>query len=190
MTPDTPFAKPTLLSALYDTEREVTEFFGSLAPDDYTFRQESAWTPAEHLEHLRISVAAVTRGFSAPRWLLRVRFGRARRRSRTFEELRGDYRARLGAGGGASGQFVPTREEPTGAQRGVPQAERIARWRRVNERFRAALDGWSERDLDRIQLPHPLLGMLTAREMVLFTVYHAGHHVAAAKRRLPGHTLG
>jgi hypothetical protein len=34
-------------------------------------------------------------------------------------------------------------------------------------------------------MPHPLLGKITAREMIYFTVYHSEHHVAATKKRLP-----
>jgi uncharacterized damage-inducible protein DinB len=55
----------------------------------------------------------------------------------------------------------------------------------VNSRLVAALERWSDRNLDRIQLPHPILGKITAREMVFFTIYHGHHHIAAAKSRLP-----
>jgi hypothetical protein len=60
----------------------------------------------------------------------------------------------------------------------------LARWGRVNERLRTALIGWSERNLDRIQFPHPVLGKITARELACFTIYHGHHHVAAVQRRL------
>jgi hypothetical protein len=176
-----PFAQPTLVKALEDVERDVAAFFGSLAADEFAFRVDSAWTPAEHLDHLNIAVSAVARGFAMSRWLLRLRFGSARRPSRSYEQLRDDYRARLAAGAGASGRFVPARAEP----RPVDRRQLLARWTRVNLRLRAGLATWSERDLDRIQLPHPILGKITAREMAFFTVYHGTHHVAAAKRRLP-----
>jgi hypothetical protein len=35
---------------------------------------------------------------------------------------------------------------------------------------------FSESELDQLLLPHPLLGKLTLREMVYFTIYHAHHH--------------
>ena len=38
------------------------------------------------------------------------------------------------------------------------------------------LDKFSEEDLDKFILPHPLLGKLTMREMMYFTIYHAQHH--------------
>lgn len=175
-----------LMQALTRSEGEVASFFGSLSPDEFALRMNDAWTPAEHVEHLSIAVNAVARGFSMPQWLLRLRFGTARRPSRTFEQLRDDYRARLTAGGRATGRFVPGREDLTIEQRARRQTEILARWGRANGRLRAALDGWTERDLDRVRLPHPLLGTITAREMLFFTIYHAPHHVAAARTRLPG----
>ena len=37
-------------------------------------------------------------------------------------------------------------------------------------------------DLDAVLLPHPLLGKLTVREMLFFTVYHVQHHRALVER--------
>ncbi len=39
------------------------------------------------------------------------------------------------------------------------------------------IPGWSEAALDRYRLPHPLLGKLTVREMLFFTLYHNAHHL-------------
>jgi hypothetical protein len=183
--PEPPFTHPTLIHALSSEERALAEFFGSLSPDEFVHRVGTAWTPGEHLQHLNIAVSAVARGLSMSPWLLRLRFGRAREPSRSFVRVRDDYRARLAAGAGASGRFVPPREELAPDQRSGRQAESLARWRRVNARLVAALQHWSELNLDRVRLPHPILGKLTAREMVLFTIYHGQHHVAAAKSRLP-----
>jgi hypothetical protein len=54
----------------------------------------------------------------------------------------------------------------------------------VNRWLGRALGRWSEQELDRVTLPHPLLGKLTAREVAYFTVYHGRHHVEAVRRRL------
>jgi hypothetical protein len=183
-----PFTRDEILEALADAERDTAGFFESLTPDEWSQRVASAWTPAEHLDHLNIACSAVARGFSMSRLLLRIRFGRAHQSSRTFEGLRDNYRALLKGGAGAAGRFIPEREELTEEQRAVRHGALLARWQRVNARLRAALAGWSERDLDRIQLPHPILGKIAAREMLFFAIYHASHHVAAAKTRLPRFT--
>jgi hypothetical protein len=177
--------RSALLESLHATEREVAGFFGSLTAEKFTLRVDSAWTPAEHLDHLNIAVSAVARGFSMSRWLLLIRFGWARRPSRTYQQLRDDYRAKLAAGAVARGGFVPKRLELNRDETLARQIELLARWHRVNARLSTALQKWSERELERIRLPHPLLGKITATEMIFFTIYHGQHHIAAAKSRLP-----
>jgi hypothetical protein len=169
-----------LAVALATSESDVAAFFGSLSLEEFDQRVGTAWSPAQHLDHLNIAVSATARGFSAPTLLLRVRFGRARRPSRTFEQLRADYLALLGTGAGATDRFVPAADDSSAHRRDAL----LARWHRVNDRLRSALASWPERDLDRLQLPHPLLGRITARELVFFTIYHGPHHIAAARRRL------
>ena len=178
-------ASATLLDSISATERDVAEFFQSLSPDEFVLRVGDAWTPAEHLHHLNTAVSAVARGLSISPWLLRLRFGRAQRPSRSFAEVRDDYRDRLARGGRARGRFVPPREDLSPEQTTDRQAELLTRWQRVNARLATSLERWSDRDLDGLQLPHPILGKITAREMVFFTVYHGHHHIAAAKGRLP-----
>src|SRR5688572_21054372 len=57
-----PFTRTEILDALEGVEREVASFFASLSSDELTLRVGEAWTPAEHLQHLCIVVAAVARG--------------------------------------------------------------------------------------------------------------------------------
>lgn len=180
-----PRTRADILQALSDVEEEVAAFFGSLSEDEFRDRAGDAWSPAEHLQHLNISVSAVARGLAIPRVVLLLRFGPALAASRSYDEIRETYRATLATGRGASGVYVPAREELAPAEVGGRRAEILARWSRANTRLRSALEGWSERALERIRLPHPLLGKLTTREMLFFTLYHNRHHVEAASRRLP-----
>ena len=174
-----------LVSTLSASERDVADFFASLTPEEVGFRVDSAWTAAEQLAHLNSAVSAVAKGFAVPRIILHIRYGRSRSSGRSYSALRDDYRARLAAGGRASGPFVPNRDDLSAAQGEVRRHELLARWRRINGRLRKTLESWDEEDLDTIRLPHPLLGKITAREMIYFTVYHSEHHVAATKKRLP-----
>lgn len=185
MQPESPYSRPEILAALASAEEEVATFFGSLGDDEIVLRSGDAWTPLEQLAHLNTSVSGVARGFAMPRWLLRLRFGRVRADSRSFDEVRAVYRATLAGGAGATDAFVPSRRDPAAEEVGARRAETSSRWRRVNARLKENLEKWSERQLDRVALPHPLLGKLTAREMLFFTVYHNRHHIEAAKRRLP-----
>jgi hypothetical protein len=185
MHPASPGTRSEIIAALTSVEAEVATFFGSLRDDEFLLRSGEAWTPAEHLKHLNTSVSAVARGFAIHPWLLRLRFGRVRAPSRSYDGVRELYQARLAGGARATGPFVPPPDDCTLDRVSAYRAEILGRWARVNARLRDALQRWSERRLDGVGLPHPLLGKLTAREMLFFTLHHNQHHVQAARRRLP-----
>ena len=94
------------------------------------------------------------------------------------------YVARL-AQGASAGRFAPA-PKPAAAD---PASER----RRIMRAHEASVDAltarvakWSEANMDYHVLPHPLLGDLSVREMLFFTVYHNTHHVANVQRLLSG----
>jgi hypothetical protein len=129
------------------------------------------WSPAQQAEHLVRSVRPVTLAFILPKFLLPLLFGRSNRPSRTFDELVGKYQAKLASGGTASRPFVP------GDPRNLNKVYR--RLGGTVDRLRRRIDRFSEKELDTLILPHPLLGKLTLREMLYFTAYHAKHHQRA-----------
>jgi len=49
-----------------------------------------------------------------------------------------------------------------------------------------AITAWGDDALDRYRLPHPLIGKLTLREMLVFTLFHFDHHRDNVARRLAG----
>ena len=141
----------------------------------------TSWSPADHVRHLTKAMRPVAAALRAPRWALRIAFGRPRRASRAFGKLRADYHGVLAAGGKAE-RYAP---KPL-----TPDAVGEAARSRIMARHAAAVEALvrragrrSERALDRHQLPHPLLGRLTVREMLYFMLYHNVHHVHVAERR-------
>jgi hypothetical protein len=141
----------------------------------------TAWSPADHIRHLNRSMRALTRGLSLPKWKLWLRFGRTRRASRTYLQVRDTYLSGLPSFTGRPNPYPPRPVE-------IDNAEE---WRHevmhehdvALQNLLHAIEGWQERTLDRYQLPHPLLGKLTVREMLFFVLYHNWHHVNVVARR-------
>jgi len=50
---------------------------------------------------------------------------------------------------------------------------------------RALQKKWKEPQPDAYIAPHPLLGKITLRELVYFTIYHTGHHQEGIRKVLP-----
>lgn len=148
----------------------------ALPDSQFLAPQGSAWSPAEHIRHLTQSSAPLAQGLRLPRWMLRLRFGGGPGRSRSFIEMRDHYLAALAAGGQASGRFVPYAEAAPSAP-GERRREIMTEWTRITVELQNAIGRWPESALDGLALPHPLLGPLTVREMLAFTVYHTSHHL-------------
>lgn len=128
------------------------------------------WSPAQQLDHILRSVGPVHMAMGLPKWFLRLAFGKPTRAARTFDALIEHYQEKLAAGGRASGRFVP----PATPTRSVEQMS--AELRKLVEKLNKRVNSWSDKDLDPTPLPHPLLGKLTLREMLFFTIHHAEHH--------------
>ncbi|MBL7939635.1 MAG: DinB family protein [Flavobacteriales bacterium] len=137
------------------------------------------WTAAQQLEHIKRATAPVAMALVVPKWFLRWRFGRPNRTPRDYDALVERYKEKLAAGGRASGRFVPPMI-PASAVDPI-----VADLRRIIATMEKRVDNWSEEELDRYLLPHPLLGKLTVREMLFFTIHHAQHHQALVERDYP-----
>ena len=56
-------------------------------------------------------------------------------------------------------------------------------WEMVNQKFQDRLAEWSESDLDTYAIPHPVLGLLSTRQMLLFVILHNEHHLQPDEKR-------
>ena len=179
-----PFSAPELADALARIEREGQVYLIAMSDAQFFAPQGAAWSPALHVRHLRKSVAPLAAALRIPRLMLRLRFGRPRAPSRSFAGVREAYRGMLAAGGTA-GRFTPS-AEPMPQDAGDRRAEITAAWSVANAAVVNAMGRWSDAALDGTCLPHPLMGLLTIREMLAFTVYHTAHHLSRIAERAGG----
>jgi hypothetical protein len=104
-------------------------------------------------------------------------FGNANRPSKTYDELVEKYNSKLLIGGRASGPFVPKTIS-------FEQKELLLeKYYKHKEKLISKITKISEEDLDKYILPHPLLGKITLREMLFFTIHHNVHHLELLKAR-------
>jgi hypothetical protein len=176
-----PTSRDESLRVLRRLHAEGHGFAHALPLEEFYAAQGDRWSPAVHIRHLARSTRPLAQALALPRWVIRLRFGRATAPSRAFDALVHDYRAALAAGGQAPPAFVP---RP--AARTPSHDERVAilsSWDASVRQLERSATRWDEGELDQRRLPHPLLGPLTVREMLLFTVYHTAHHLRLVESR-------
>lgn len=166
----------TLSTSLLTEHAAFIAVVRSLPQERQAVSTNGKWTAVQHLDHIVLAVSPVNTVLLLPKWFLRWRFGKLNRPPRTYAALVQRYQEKLAAGGRASGRFVPPKSP---ASRVAPLAKTL---RRTVQKLVERMDRWEEDELDSVLLPHPLLGKLTVREMLFFTLYHVQHHQALVQR--------
>lgn len=186
--PKEPSAGPEIARELRALQARSRDFWSSFSTGEFFHPLGDAWSPADNVRHLLKSNRPVLRALGLPKLLLAVRFGGALRPSRTYAEVRERYFTRLSEGVTA-GRFTPRPLEDA-EQTEEQRRSLLADLDQVAEHLAKAITGWREWQLDRLVLPHPVLGRLTVREMLFFTLYHNLHHVRNVERRMPAARAG
>jgi hypothetical protein len=172
-------AAPEIASALRALHDESVRYWSSFDTPGFFAPIGDAWSPADNVRHLTKTMRAIDRGLNAPRWILWLRFGRGGV-SRSYTEMKDVYLARL-ARGASAGRFAPGPAQQTSDA----ERERIMKFHAdAIAALTASVGRWPESALDARRLPHPLLGPITVREMLFFTLYHNRHHLEGVQRRV------
>lgn len=157
------------------------DFVQTLPDHRFTATPYGKWSAGQQLQHLIKSIRPVATAMGYPKILLRY-FGSSSQPSRPYQELVEDYRQLLANGAKSTTTYQP------GVVYGAQRPVLIEAFLKQKEKLLENLGRWSEAELDKYRLPHPLLGKITIREMLYFTAYHTEHHLEQLKfHELQGH---
>ena len=176
-----PQTQQQIIDAFAQQETESVSYWSAFDTGTFFRRIGSSWSPAETVRHLIKSTRPVAKAMGTNKIVLRLMFGKPGRPAMSYDLLCARYDQALDDGGQA-GRFAPSPRSESD-----PEEWRLTIMRDyegVNAGLRKAIARWSDDKLDRYQLPHPLLGKLTVREMLFFTLYHQRHHVEVVQRHL------
>ncbi len=177
-----PRTRQDVLDALADLETRELRFWLEIDPERFARPFGEAWSPADTVRHLIKSTVPITRALKLPKMVLRALFGQGAAASASYPALVERYHAVLAAGGKA-GRYSPSPHRPPADVRSWQQGL-VSECQSAVRALAAAVQPWGDGELDRCRLPHPLLGKLTVREMLFFTLYHFEHHRTGVARRL------
>ncbi|HMP03531.1 MAG TPA: DinB family protein [Gemmatales bacterium] len=177
-----PSSRAEIVAAFDQQARTGQEFLERLPPPDFFAAPPGKWSPCQTRPPVTRANSRFALGLVSPRLILRGLFGCSGGTSRDFVTMRSAYHAVLAEGAQASGRYLPPPEPPPPDPAAARQKV-LERWRQSLASLRRRAEGWTEDQLDVYRLPHPLLGKLTLREMLFFTVYHNTHHLRILAER-------
>lgn len=166
-----------IIAGLSKNIDEFNQYISGLDKSQFESNVDGKWSAGQNLDHLIRSTKPLVLAYGLPKFVLKWIYGKANRPSKNFEALVNKYKLKLLAGGAASGRFVPA---PVAFNQ---KQKLIKKYDGLKKDLLKKLNHWKEKDLDDYILPHPLLGKLTLREMLFFTIHHNEHHLLLLKTR-------
>lgn len=178
-----PFAKNELIANFGKANKDVSTYFSSVALTQFFTAPVNRWSPAANLDHLIKSITPVSLALRLPTFLLAILFGKATVGSKRIGQIKQIYLGKLAEGAKASRAFTP-KSDNNPSDPAKSKDFLLAKWDKATEKLMLSFSEWNENDLETIRLPHPILGKLTVREMMLFTLYHYSHHTNNVEKLL------
>lgn len=172
-----PNRKDEISAALLLVSMQLETFYHNLPDDRFTISKSGKWSPQQQMQHIISSAQPVVLALQMPKAVLEVFGKHSGNGSRSYDAIVERYKESLQKGAKASLPFKPFSFRNVNKERG------ILKWKNMEQSFRTALYYfWNEVDLDSYRVPHPILGMLTIREMLFFTCYHTLHHINSMRK--------
>ena len=166
--------KETIVSEIKNATKRALDWFDAVPADKFFVRTVKTWSPSDNLDHLVRSLKSLNRVLKMPKSIVRMIFGQSNHPSRTYDEICKIYEERLAEGAQASGIYLPKQKSPDHVKK--KKKELLLKFDEVSNSLLSSLKKWEDDEMDQYQLPHPLLGRLTIREMLFFSVYHTLRH--------------
>lgn len=142
---------------------------------------QGKWSFGQHAEHILVSTKAVNKIMKMPKLMLRTTFGvKNDRPEKDYDGVVHKYTSKLA-------ENLPAATNPPGSRFAPSEPgskskeEIISELESAFSDMKMQLEKWKEEHLTKYLIPHPLLGKMTFREMMFFTIYHTEHHLMALK---------
>ena len=170
--------KTDIKNNLLKNHQHFIAIIQSLPEEEFLLSVNNKWSAGQQLDHVYRSVKPLTMILALPKFLPALIFGKANRPSKNYIKLIEKYKTKLADGYKVSAKFSPN--DVALAQRDSLGQKLLGSINKMNK----LIASFSEKDLDNYILPHPLLGKLTIREMLFFTIYHVQHHEVLTLKNL------
>lgn len=171
--------KETIISLLEDKHQELFNWIHKQPEDSYEKGPEGKWTTGQHIVHLVASIKQVNNALSYPKFLLKYKFGSSNREVRSYDEVAKRYQEKLSKNQERARKFNIEVKTPSK----IKFNQLLATLQVQNKKLQHKTKRWKNKDLNSLILPHPLMGKMPIREIIMWTGYHTEHHTTILKEK-------
>jgi hypothetical protein len=164
--------KETIASLLKEKEVEIFDLYNTQGNSFWISGPQGKWTAGQHAIHLVQVAEALLKGINLPMFVLSWRFGKCNRMTKSYDEVVQRYKEKLFA----AGPVVA----PISVNMPISPIEEETLWldklSNLNTKLNKRMKKLSDHHMDTLLLPHPLMGKMTLREILMWHAYHIQHH--------------
>lgn len=167
--------KEDILIALNHVINELDNYLSKIDDKSFIKSINKKWSIAQNIEHLTISNNITAFSITMPKIILQQLYGKKQRNDWNYDEVVWQYQLKLQSGAKAAFAFQPKLSlikfrKPI-----------LLLWKNSCKNLVQAIQKLNEEDLDNYLIPHPIIGKITIRELLFFTIYHIQHHFTTIK---------
>jgi hypothetical protein len=133
---------------------------------------DKKWTTGQQIQHLVGSLQLLNNALSFPRFFLKYKFGTCNRETRDYETVVKNYQKKLIENKDSGIIFNKKLKKPSLKQR----EHLLTKLQIQSKKLQYKIKKISDENLDTLIIPHPLMGKMTIREIIMWTAHHTEHH--------------
>jgi len=165
--------KEAIADLIEEKNQALFNWLNNQSIDNWETGPSEKWTSGQQVLHLLQSIKPLNNALSLPTFVLRYKFGKANRDVRDYQTVVTRYQERL--------KDVPKGKlSPYSKDMKVPTIKEkkylINRLKVESKKLQYKTKKLSDKNLDTVILPHPLMGKMPVREIIMWTAYHTEHH--------------
>ncbi len=168
----------TITAQLKTDYSDFTQFMQGLNEEQILMAFPEKWSNGQILSHMYMSIRPLEKLLRDKAQFFQAGMGKTDQGSRPYDTIVRIYQAELAKGGKAPKAFGP---DPVPFEQVPVLVEKL---NKSMNTLTQALESYTEEELDTYCIPHPLIGHMTIREFMMFSIYHLGHHRKQIDARL------
>lgn len=157
--------------------QEIFDWLKNQPEENWEKGPNGKWTTGQHILHLVNSIQLLNKALSYPKFILKYKFGVCNRPARDYKTIAKKYNEKLEKNQDKAKAFNQKLKKPTSKQR----KSLLTLYQIQQKKLQYKTKKISDKNLDTLVIPHPLMGKMTIREIIMWTAYHTQHHTETLK---------
>ena len=171
--------KKEIIELLEENHQQLFDWLEQQPKEKWLFAPENKWTVGQHYLHLEKSLMLLNKALYYPRFVFQFKFGKNNRENRSYEYVVNNYQQKLLENKEKARIFNKDLRVPE-----ISEKEEIITILQIqSKKLQYKTNKISDKNLDELLIPHPLMGKMTIREIIMWTAYHTEHHTKILKEK-------